>query len=239
MQIDRSLLVAPGGTNSERRYGAGVEGAEGLDQRAITAQYDRVAPLYRALSPLFLINPRLRRKAMRAMALRSGDDALEVGVGSGRNLPYLLDAVGPRGSVTGVDLSPGMLAEARKLVDRRGAANVELIEASAATVELDRDFDAVLFSLSYSVIPAEVRPAALARAWERLRPGGRLVVFDGGIARTRLRPLLAPIVRQLTKLGPGNPDTNPEDDLARLGEVVSERALLDIYFVYTVTKRST
>jgi len=216
-----------------------MAGSASLDQDAITAQYDRIAPFYRALSPLFLINPGLRRQAVAAMALHPGGDVLEVGVGSGRNLPYLLDAVGPRGSVTGVDLSAGMLAEARKLVDVRGAANVELIEASAATVELDRDFDAVLFSLSYSVIPAEVRPAALARAWERLRPGGRLVVLDGGIARTRLRPLIAPIVRRLTKLGPGHPDTNPEDDLARLGEVVSEPALLDIYFVYTVTKRST
>jgi ubiquinone/menaquinone biosynthesis C-methylase UbiE len=216
-----------------------MAGSASLDQGAITAQYDRVAPFYRALSPLFLINPRLRRKAVAAMALRPGDDVLETGVGSGRNLPYLLDAVGPGGSVTGVDLSAGMLAEARKLLTRRAAANVTLIESDAATVALDRDFDAALFSLSYSVIPAAARPAALARAWDRLRPGGRLVVFDGGIARTRLRPLLAPIVRQLTKLGPGHPDTNPVDDLARLGEVVCERALLDIYFVYTVTKPAT
>lgn len=216
-----------------------MAGAASLDQEAITAQYDRVAPLYRALSPLFLINPLLRRKAVRAMALRPGDQVLEVGVGSGRNLPYLLDAVGPRGSVTGIDLSPGMLAEARKLVARRGAGNVELIESDASTVELDRDFDAVLFCLSYSVIPAGVRPAALARAWERLRPGGRLVVLDGGLARTRLGLLIAPIVRLLTRLGPGNPDTDPRDDLARLGEVVGAPALLDIYFVYAVTKPAT
>jgi ubiquinone/menaquinone biosynthesis C-methylase UbiE len=205
-------------------------------QEAITAQYDRVAPWYRALSPLFLINPLLRRKAVAALCLRAGDAVLEVGVGSGRNLPYLLEAIGPRGSAVGVDLSPGMLAEARKVVARRGATNVRLAEADAATVDLDRDFDAVLFSLSYSVLAPEVRPQALARAWASLRPGGRLVVFDGGLARTRLRPLLAPIVRLLTKLGPGNPDTNPLDDLARYGEVVVEPALLDIYFVYTVVK---
>jgi ubiquinone/menaquinone biosynthesis C-methylase UbiE len=205
-------------------------------QEAITNQYDRVAPWYRALSPLFLINPLMRRKAIAAMALRLGDAVLEVGVGSARNLPYLLDAVGPGGSVTGVDLSAGMLAEARKLLDRRGAADVTLTQADAATVALDRDFDAALFSLSYSVIPADVRPAALARAWERLRPGGRLVVFDGGIARTRLRPIIAPIARQLVKLGPGDPDVNPLHDLAHLGEVISEPALLDVYFVYTVVK---
>jgi demethylmenaquinone methyltransferase/2-methoxy-6-polyprenyl-1,4-benzoquinol methylase len=205
-------------------------------QEAITAQYDRVAPWYRTLSPLFLVNPLMRRKAIAAMALGPGDAVLEVGVGSGRNLPYLLDAVGPNGSVVGVDLSAGMLAEARKLVARRGATNVDLVEASAATVDYDRDFDAVLFSLSYSAMPAEVRRPALDRAWASLRPRGRLVVLDGGVARTRLRPVIAPIARQLVKLGPGDPYTRPWDDLARLGEVVTAPALLDIYFVYTVTK---
>jgi ubiquinone/menaquinone biosynthesis C-methylase UbiE len=205
-------------------------------QETITAQYDRVAPWYRALSPLFLINPLMRRKTVAAMSLRPGDAVLEVGVGSGRNLPYLLDAAGPGGAVVGVDLSAGMLAEARKLVDRRGAADVHLIEANAATVEYDRDFDAVLFSLSYSAMPADVRPAAVDRAWDRLRPGGRLVILDGGVARTRLRPIIAPIARQLVKLGPGDPDVNPLDDLAHLGEVVSEPVLLDVYFVYTVVK---
>jgi ubiquinone/menaquinone biosynthesis C-methylase UbiE len=205
-------------------------------QEAITAQYDRVAPWYRTLSPLFLINPWMRRRAVAAMGLHPGDAVLEVGVGSGRNLPYLLDAVGPRGSITGVDLSPGMLAEARKVIARRGATNVELIEANAGTVALERDFDAVLFSLAYSAIPAEVRPRALDRAWAALRPGGRLVVLDGGVERSRLRPLLAPIARQLVKLGPGDPTTNPPDDLARLGEVAIEPVLLDIYFVYTVVK---
>jgi ubiquinone/menaquinone biosynthesis C-methylase UbiE len=205
-------------------------------QAAITAQYDRVAPWYRALSPLFLINPLMRRKAVAAMGLHSGDAALEVGVGSGRNLPYLLDAVGASGSVTGVDLSPGMLGEAYRLVRRRGAENVRLIHADSATVEYERDFDAVLFSLSYSAMPAEIRPPALERAWAALRPGGRLVVLDGGVERSRLRPVLAPIARQLVKLGPGDPTTRPWDDLAHYGEVVSEPALLDIYFVYTVVK---
>jgi demethylmenaquinone methyltransferase/2-methoxy-6-polyprenyl-1,4-benzoquinol methylase len=205
-------------------------------QEAITAGYDRVAPFYRALSPLFLVTPRARRIGVDALALRHGDTVLELGAGSGRNLPYLVEAVGPTGAVIGVDLSAGMLAEARKMIVRRGFANVELIEANAATVDLDREVDAVLFSLSYSAMPDGAREAAADRAWERLRPGGRLVVMDLGLTRTRLRPLLDPIAKLLVKLGPGHPYVRPWDDLARFGEVVTVPFLLDLYYVCTVTK---
>lgn len=209
-----------------------------LEQETITAGYDRVAPLYRALSPLFLITPHARRRGVAALALRPGDTALEVAVGTGRNLPYLVEAVGPAGRVIGVDLSAGMLAEARKLVDRRGWRNVELIESNAATVELDREVDAVLFSLSYSAMPESARLPAVTRAWERLRAGGRLAVMDLGLTETPLRPLLDPLARLLVKLGPGHPYVRPWDDLAPFGEVVTDR-FLHLYYVCSVTKQAT
>jgi hypothetical protein len=61
-------------------------------------------------------------------------------------------------------------------------------------------------------------------------------MLDTGIARSRLRPLVAPIGKQLIKLGPGDPLARPWDDLAPYGEVATERVLLDIYCVYSVTK---
>lgn len=206
------------------------------DQGAITAQYDRVAPFYRALSPLFLINPLARRRGVAALGLRPGDTVLEVAVGTGRNLPYLVDAVGPTGTVIGVDLSPGMLREAAKMVERRGWRNVRLIEGDATELELASDLDAILFSLAWSVIPAPV--TALSRIWDRLRPGGRLAVMEISLAETRLRPLLAPIARQLNKLGPGRADARPWDDLAPFGEVVTDR-FLDLFYVCSVEKRGT
>jgi demethylmenaquinone methyltransferase/2-methoxy-6-polyprenyl-1,4-benzoquinol methylase len=205
-----------------------------VDQDAITTQYDRVAPYYRALSPLFLINPRARRKGVAALGLRPGDTVLEIAVGTGRNLPYLVDAVGPGGTVIGVDHSAGMLREAAKMVEHRGWSNVELIEADATALELDRDLDAIFFSLSWSVIPAPV--AALSRIWDRLRPGGRVAVMEISLAETRLRPLLTPIARQLNKLGPGRSDARPWDDLAPFGEVATTR-FLHLFYVCAVEKR--
>src|SRR5258707_2183485 len=85
---------------------------------AITNQYDRVARFYRALEPLFLIFPPARRKAVAALGLKPGDVVLEIGAGSGRNFPYLVEAVRPSGAVIAVDPSAGLLAEAGQLICR-------------------------------------------------------------------------------------------------------------------------
>lgn len=199
----------------------------------ITGQYDRVARLYKVFEPLYLIFPVARRKAVAALGLKPGDTVLEVGAGTGRNFPYLVEAVGPSGSVIGLDASAGMLREARKLVERHSWSNVSLLQQDAAQLQLDRDVDAVLFSLSYSAMPEPQR--ALASAWKRLRPGARLAVMDAGLTETRLRPLLDPIARLLIRLGPGNPYSRPWDDLAAYGQVAIERFMF-IYYVCTVIK---
>jgi ubiquinone/menaquinone biosynthesis C-methylase UbiE len=203
-------------------------------QSANSRQYDRVARLYSSLEPLYLIFPVARRRAVAALDLKPGDTVLEIGAGTGRNFPYLVDAVGPSGTIIGVDASKGMLAEARKLIDRRGWSNVQLLQQDATKLELDCEVNGVLFSLSYSALP-EPRPA-LARGWERLRPKGRVVVMDMGLTQSRWHRLLDPIARLLVKLGPGDPYSEPWSDLAEYGEVETERFLLNFYYVSSVTK---
>jgi cytochrome P450/SAM-dependent methyltransferase len=200
----------------------------------IVKGYDRVARLYSTLEPLYLIFPPARRRAVAALGVKAGDVVLEIGAGTGRNLPYLVDAVGPTGAVVAVDASEGMLAEARKLVERHGWSNVQLFHQDAAELQLDRDVDAVLFSLSYSVIP-EPGPA-LARAWTLLRPAARLVVMDMGLTDPRHRRALGLIAGLLEKLAPGDPYSRPWDDLAKYGPVATEHFLLGLYYTCTVQK---
>jgi ubiquinone/menaquinone biosynthesis C-methylase UbiE len=203
----------------------------------VVRRYDRVARFYSVLEPLFGITPMARRKAVAALRLRQGSVVLEIGAGTGRNLPYLTDAVGPGGSILAVDAAPGMLARARRLIERRGWPNVRLLQQDAADLDIpgDRDIDAVLFSLSYSALP-DPRPV-LAQAWDLLRPDGRLVVMDLSLTQTRLRPLIAPLVPLLARLGPGDPYSRPWEDLADIcGPVTTDQFLFGLYYVCAVHK---
>jgi demethylmenaquinone methyltransferase/2-methoxy-6-polyprenyl-1,4-benzoquinol methylase len=203
-------------------------------QSANTRRYDRIARTYSVLEPLYLIFPPARRRAVAALGLKPGDTVLEMGAGTGRNFPYLVEAVGPSGTVIGVDASPGMLAEARKLIERNGWSNVDLLQQDATQLEVDRDVDGVLFSLSYSAMP-EPQPA-LARAWERLRPSSRVVVMDMGLTRGGPYRLLDPIARLLVKYAPGDAYSEPWSDLANYGPVETTRFLLGFFYVSSVTK---
>jgi ubiquinone/menaquinone biosynthesis C-methylase UbiE len=203
-------------------------------QRANTGRYDRIARTYSMLEPLYLIFPPARRRAVVALGLKPGGTVLEMGAGTGRNFRYLVEAVGPSGKVIGVDASPGMLAEARKLIDREGWSNVELLQQDATQLEVAQDVDGVLFSLSYSAMP-EPRPA-LARAWERLRPGSRVVVLDMGLTQGGPYRLLDPIARLLVKYAPGDAYSDPWSDLATYGQVCTKRFLLGFFYVSSVVK---
>ena len=86
-------------------------------ERAFIAQrYDRIAGLIGLFDHLLFLPPDLRRRAAARLNLKQGDRVLEIGCGTGRNFPFLREAVGPAGEIYGVDLSRGMLRRARALI---------------------------------------------------------------------------------------------------------------------------
>lgn len=135
--------------------------------------------LYRAQDPLtFLGRHRaIRRAAAEATGVSDGARVLEVGCGTGRNLRYLEERVGPSGKIVGLDYTDAMLDAARSLCRRRGWDNVRLIQGDAAVLEVGEEpFDGVLSVLAMSVVPEYRR--ALVRCRDVLRPGGVLSVCD-------------------------------------------------------------
>ena len=99
-------------------------------------------------------------------------EVLEVAIGTGRNLPFYPQGI----RLTGIELSPGMLALARRQADRLGR-EVDLRLGDAQALDLpDAAFDTVVCTLSLCAIPDQRQ--AVAEMRRVLRPGGRLLLLD-------------------------------------------------------------
>jgi ubiquinone/menaquinone biosynthesis C-methylase UbiE len=181
----------------------------------ICQRYNRIAALIPFFEYVLFMPSGLRKRAVDQLKLRRGDRVFDVGCGTGRNFPFLRDAVGAEGRIYGVDLSEAMLRRARELCQRRQWNNFVLIEADAAQYASEELFDGVLFSFSYNVMPHH--RSVLRQAWKQLRPGGRLVIMDARLPPGLLGKLIRPFATWLMKETLlGNPFIRPWQDHAAL-----------------------
>ncbi len=101
---------------------------------------------------------------------------MDIGCGTGLNFALLYEAVGPSGSIIGVDLSEGMLTEARSTANTNHWENVTLVCADACQYKFPAGVDAILSTYALTLVPD---PAlVVTHAVKALEPGGRLVILD-------------------------------------------------------------
>jgi demethylmenaquinone methyltransferase/2-methoxy-6-polyprenyl-1,4-benzoquinol methylase len=136
--------------------------------------YDFTTVLFRLIG--------LRMKAYRfqiinKLSLQRGDSVIELGCGTGLNFPLLMEQVGAKGQIIGVDLTPGMLDIARGRIKQHGWKNVELIQSDIAAYDFPKGMNGVLATGLFGYIPEYDR--VIKAVSQSLIPGGHLAILDG------------------------------------------------------------
>lgn len=124
-------------------------------------------------------HPRLARHMVELAKVQSGENVLDLACGTGLVSFPASAIVGTSGSVVGVDISSGMLNEARKKVALHAVRNISFHEHSITELETleaiaNKSFDLII--CCSALVLLEDAAAALKNWTTYLKPGGRLVV---------------------------------------------------------------
>ena len=168
-----------------------------------------------------LVRRRIER-AIHHMNIGDGDRVLDLGIGTGVSMNFY-----PRhANLVGVDLSGGMLREARKKIREMGLDRFFVFQANALQLPFaDSTFDHVFISHVISVVSD---PVLLVREAQRVaKPGARIVIVNHFQSTNRFIALVEKWLCPLcTKLG-WRSDLALQDLIRRTGVTVDYRYKLD------------
>ncbi len=145
--------------------------------------YDIIAPIYdKAIRSLYLP---YRQKVIQSLQLQPGQTVLDLGCGSGLNFELIIGAIGPQGTLIGVDFSAKMLQRAQKTIDIHGWKNVFLLQQDATKLNIkelnihsrsDIRIDRILCTLGLSVFPDW--QIVFEKSFNLLEPTGKFGIMD-------------------------------------------------------------
>ena len=114
---------------------------------------------------------------VRYAGLQPGEDVVDLGSGGGIDCLLAARAVGPEGSVVGVDFLEEMVRRGRVAAAAAGLGNVRFVQGEIESLPLpDASVDVAISNGVINLSPRKVR--ALAEAFRVLRPAGRLTIAD-------------------------------------------------------------
>ncbi len=183
-------------------------GGESQRRSFVTRIFDQTAHSYDWIDRVMSMGSgvRYRRDALRRAGLEPGQHLLDVAVGTGLVARAASDILGDGGSITGVDLSMGMLAEARKSLP---IALVQGVAERLPIATASTDFVTMGYALRH-VTNLENTFREYLRV---LKPGGTLLILEltrpasRSLTYSLARLYLHSVVPLIARLGPGGADS--------------------------------
>jgi phosphatidylethanolamine/phosphatidyl-N-methylethanolamine N-methyltransferase len=142
-----------------------------LEKRHVKRAYRFYAPAYDFVFD-WIFRPG-REQAMRLLDIKRNDRVLEVGIGTGLNLPLYPTHC----HITGIDLSEEMLEKAQDKIIELGLISVTLKVMDATVMDFgESEFDSAVATYTISAVPD---PVGVLREMRRVvKPGGNIVLLN-------------------------------------------------------------
>ena len=136
--------------------------------------YDFAVKLYRLIG---LNIEEYRLRAVELLQLKQGDFVLDIGCGTGLNFGPLIQRIGPKGRIIGVDLSSKMLACAKERIKRSKWNNVELVHSDITSYHFPEGVNGAISTGVFGYVTG--RDKVIETISHSLVHGGRLSIVDG------------------------------------------------------------
>ena len=200
-----------------------------IDADAVRRAYARWAPIYDVSFGKIADAGRIR--AVQAINKRRGK-VLEVGVGTGISLSRYSDHL----EVTGIDLSPEMLARARERVAREKLDHVEdILEMDAGELQFDDgSFDTVVAMYVMTVVPD---PEKVLGELERVcKPGGQVIIVNHFSTEQGVRGAVEKVMAPFSASLGWRPEFPIESVLGQDGLTLIEQRALQPFGLFTMLR---
>ncbi len=176
-----------------------------------------------------------KKKTINRSNLKSGDNVIVFCCGTGLDFPHIQEKIGQIGKITGLDFSKNMLEEAKKLIDKKGWKNIELVEQDILKMDSKYDsfFDAAICTLGLSIIPNY--KLAYKNIYSSVKKGGQIIIGDmklGEGFKAIFNPLTVHIAKGFGGTFEGHKNTLELKNIMKveLKNIIEKEFMLGSYF---------
>jgi len=153
-----------------------------LSKQKIEEAYQKNAKMYdfavKVIYPLIGLKiSEYRKRAVDCLDLKEGDFVIDLGCGTGLCFSLLIEKIGQKGTLLGVDVSSEMLSLAEQRVRAAGWSNVTLIHSDIENYDFPEAVDGLISTGVFGYL--QEREAILKKIYNSLVINGKIVIVDG------------------------------------------------------------
>ncbi|MEM7371279.1 MAG: class I SAM-dependent methyltransferase [Bacteroidota bacterium] len=141
--------------------------------------FDWIAPIYDKLAGAVFGDALQRARGHFLSHIRTGDQVLIIGGGTGWILPEVLNRVGEKGQILYVEISAGMVQKSsQRILTHPNRDIVQFLQGTVQAIPVSRKFDRIITHFFLDLFTEQELEEVFECVYQRLRTRGRWLIAD-------------------------------------------------------------